>query len=148
MIPNIVHIKKEQLDASFLENLHSTTFDFYKSGDDFRVDGGYAVQEQDGNLSGYVLYREISNKVIDLAYGASDKDYKGFRSVKNLNYFIELMFQKYEVITTMVWNKNYKMLKIYMALGFDVVGTKLSHKGGLFVLLEKEVKKEIKDGCS
>lgn len=138
----ILHLQKDQLDASFLQNLHSTTFDFYKSGEDFRVDGGYISKEEDGSISGYVLYREISKGVIDLAYGAADQEHRGFKSLKNLNHFIELMFTQYEVITTMVWNKNYKMLKMYMALGFDVVGTKLSHTGGLFVLLEKVVKKE------
>lgn len=138
----IYHIQKDQLDASFLENLHSTTFDFYKSGEDFRVDGGYLSKEDDGAISGYVLYREISKGVIDLAYGAADKSHRGFLSLKNLHQFIELLFTHYEVVTTMVWNKNYKMLKMYMALGFDVVGTKLSHTGSLFVLLQKVIKKE------
>lgn len=138
----IYHIPKEQLDASFLENLHSTTFDFYKSGEDFRVDGGYLSKEENGSISGYVLYREVSKSVIDLAYGAADKSNRGFLSLKNLHQFIELLFTHYEVVTTMVWNKNYKMLKMYMALGFDVVGTKLSHTGSLFVLLQKVIKKE------
>ena len=138
----ILHIPKEELSEEFLENLHSTTFDFHKSGDDFRIDGGYLSKEEDGSISGYVLYREISKSVIDLAYGAADKSNRGFLSLKNLAHFINLMFDKYEVVTTMVWNKNYKMLKMYMALGFDVVGTKLSHTGDLFVLLEKVEKKE------
>lgn len=140
----ILHITKDQLDANFMENLHSTTFDYFKPGEDFRVDGGYVAKEEDGSLSGFVLYREISKSVIDLAYGAAERSHRGFKSLKNLKHFIELMFNQYEVITTMVWNKNYKMLKMYMALGFDVVGTKMSHNGGLIVLLEKVSLKESK----
>lgn len=137
MKPEILHITKDQLTPTFMEHLHSTTFDYFKPGEDFRVDGGYVAKEEDGSLSGYVLYREISKNAIDLAYGAVEKSHRGFKSLKNLNHFIELMSDRYEVITTMVLNKNYKMLKMYMALKFDVVGIKLSSKGGLFVLLEK-----------
>lgn len=133
----ICHISKEQLDPQFLQNLHCTTFDFHKDGEDFRVDGGYIAEETDGNISGYVLYREVSRSIIDLAYGAADKSKRGFLSVKNLAHFIELMFSKYNTITTMVWNKNHKMLKIYMALEFEIVGTKYSRNGDIFVLIEK-----------
>lgn len=133
----IRHIPKEKLDPKFMQDLHSTTFDFFKSGEDFRVDGGYIAEESDGTISGYVLYRELSNSVIDLAYGAADKSMRGFLSVKNLAHFTELMFDKYETIATMVWNKNYKMLKIYMSFGFDIVGIKHSRNGDLFVLIEK-----------
>lgn len=134
---NIIHLEKDQLDEGFLENLHSTTFDYFKSGDDFRVDGGYLAQEKDGEISGYVIYRVISKKVIDLAYGGAAPEHRGFRTLKNLSKFIKLLLSSYDLVTTMVWNKNTKMLKIYMVLGFDIVGTKLSKNGQLYVLLEK-----------
>jgi len=133
----IVSIPKDFFTEKFLENLHSTIFDFHKSGDEFRIDGGYIAKEEDGNISGYVLYREVSKNVIDLAYGGADKSYRGFKTLDNLSKFISQMLESYELITTMVWNKNTKMLKIYMSLEFDIVGTKLSKTGDMFVILEK-----------
>ena len=133
----IIHIEKEKLDEDFLQNLHSTTFDYFKPGDDFRVDGGYLAQEKDGEISGYVIYRVISKKVIDLAYGGVSPQHRGFKTLKNLSKFINTLLSSYDLITTMVLNKNTKMLKIYMVLGFDIVGTKLSKTGQLYVLLEK-----------
>ena len=133
----ILHITKDRLDAEFLENLHSTVFDFVKPGEDFRIDGCYVSKEDDDTFSGYVIYKELSSSVVELCYGAAEKTHRGFLSLKNLTHFIGLMFDKYEIITTEVSNKNYKMLRIYMALGFDVVGIRKSYTGTILVLLQK-----------
>jgi hypothetical protein len=133
----IIPIEKDQLDEAFLQNLHSTTFDYFKPGDDFKLDGGYLAQEKDGEISGYVVYRVISKKVIDLAYGGAAPEHRGFKTLKNLSKFIKSLLSSYDLVTTMVWNKNTKMLKIYMVLGFDIVGTKVSKNGSIYVLLEK-----------
>lgn len=129
--------EKELLDESFLKNLHSSTFDFIVDGDDFRIDGGYFAQEGD-SLFGYILYRELSKSNIELVYGGVDRSMRGFKTVKALSEFLEMLGEKYSKITTMVLSKNHKMLKIYMALGFDIVGTKLSNDNHILVILNKK----------
>jgi hypothetical protein len=133
----MIHLSKEQLDEAFLENLHSTTFEYFKPGDDFRVDGGYLAKEDDGKISGYILYRIISKAVVDVAYGGVDRAHRGFKTLKNMSLLIKELFSKYELITMMVMNKNTRMLKLCMELDFDIIGTKLFKNGQLYVLLEK-----------
>lgn len=133
----IMEVPKEFFTEDFLENLHSTIFDFYKAGDDFRFDGGYVARQSDGSIFGYVLYKETSKTEIELTYGGVDRAYRGFKTLGIHARFINLLLSKYSLINTMVWNKNFKMLKLYMTLNFEVVGTKLSSNNELFVILNK-----------
>jgi ribosomal protein S18 acetylase RimI-like enzyme len=128
---------KEQLDKDFMQNLHTSSFDYFVDADSFRVDAGYIAKDQE-QFFGYVLYRELSSDCVELVYGAVDRNLRGFKTFKTLYQFIKILFEKYSSITTMVWNKNHKMLKLYMALGFNITGIKMSPKNDLFVILNKE----------
>lgn len=134
-----LHATKEQLDNKFLENLHSSSFDFFVDADNFRIDAGYLAKENE-TLFGYALYRELSSDSVELVYGAVDRNLRGFKTFKTLYQFIQILLAKYSSISTMVWNNNHKMLKLYIALGFNIVGIKMSSKSELFVILNKEKK--------
>jgi hypothetical protein len=136
----ISKVAKEQLTDQFLESLHKATFDYSKEAKDFKIDGGYIGHLDDGTFVGYVLYKELSDTEVELMYGGADKSFRGFSTLKNHMKFIDFMMEKYESIMTSVWNKNHPMLKIYMALEFDVIGTKLSTDGNknVFVILNRK----------
>lgn len=132
-----VRIQKESLTDKFLEDLHVTIFGYHKPAKDFRIDGGYAAQKDDGTLFGYTLYKELSDTEVEMMYGGVDQNLRGFSTFKVYKQFLDIMFEKYSSITTSVWNKNFPMLKIYMGLEFEIVGTKLSDSNELFLTLTK-----------
>lgn len=140
------HCHRQMLSEDFLQNLHSSTFDYRVDGDDFRVDGAFFAKE-DEELFGYVLYKELSNKKIDLVYGGVSKNDRGFKTLKTYRNFLALLSEKYDWAETLVVNTNYRMLKLYMALGFDIVGTKLLYKNNkVLVVLEKNLKDILVEG--
>ena len=132
-----VRISKENLTDKFLEDLHLTIFGYRKSAKDFRIDGGYAAEKDDGTLFGYLLYKELSDSEVELMYGGIERDMRGFSTFKVYKQFLDLMFEKYSSIVTSVWNKNFPMLKIYLGLEFEVVGTKLLENNSLLLILNK-----------
>jgi hypothetical protein len=138
-----LHADKELLNKDFLKNLHGATFDYDIEGDDFRVDGGFFAEEEEGKIFGYILYREMSKSKIELVYGGVTREDREFKTLKTYRKFLSILFEKYLIIETLVMNTNYKMLKMYMALGFNIIGTKLLNKNGrILVVLEKQNKVE------
>lgn len=134
-----LHSDKELLTEDFLRNLHASTFDYIVEGDDFRVDGAFFAKEND-DLFGYILYRELSSKKVELVYGGVAIKDRGFKTLKAYRQFLLLLSEKYSHVETLVVNTNYKMLKMYMALGFNVIGTKLQYKKNkVLVVLEKDL---------
>lgn len=134
-----VHSNKELLTEDFLKNLHASTFDYIVEGNDFRIDGAFFAKEEE-DLFAYILYKELSSKKIELVYGGVSIKDRGFKTLKTYRQFLELLSKQYIYIETSVVNTNYKMLKMYMALGFNIIGTKLSHKNNkVLVVLEKDL---------
>ena len=132
-----VGMTKEDLTPKFVEDLHLTIFGTVKSSKDFRYDGGYAAQKEDGSLFGYLLFKELSDTEVELMYGGVEKDLRGFATLKVYKRFLNLMFEKYTSIVTSVWNKNLPMIKIYLALGFEIVGTKILENNNLLLIFNK-----------
>jgi hypothetical protein len=83
----------------------------------------------------------MSKSKIELVYGGVTREDRGFKTLKTYRKFLSILFEKYLIIETLVMNTNYKMLKMYMALGFNIIGTKLLNKNGrILVVLEKQNK--------
>lgn len=135
-----VHATKDLLTPDFLHNLHISTFNFNVDGDEFRIDGAFFAKEQNDDLYGYVLYKELSKSKIELVYGGVTKEERGYKTLAAYRNFLDLLFKQYSYVETSVVNTNHRMLKLYMALGFNIIGTKITHKlHRVLVVLAKEV---------
>ena len=133
-----VKLDKKDLTDKFVEDLHLTIFGYSKSAKEFKIDGGYAAQREDGSLFGYVLYKELSNCEIELMYGGVEKELRGFSTLKIYRKFLDILFEKYSSVLTSVWNKNFSMLKIYMSLEFEVIGTRFLDNNKLLLVLNRK----------
>jgi hypothetical protein len=131
------HAPKEMLTEDFLKNLHAATFNYKVDGDDFRIDGAFFAKEKE-TLFGYILYKELNKSEVELLYGGVTEVDRGYKTLKTYRNFLELLFKKYDYIETYVVNTNYKMLKLYMALEFNIVGVKQSKYSKTLVALSKK----------
>jgi hypothetical protein len=134
----LVCIPKSEVTPKFLENIYQSIFDEKLPASYFRYDLCLAVKNTEGNLVSFALVRELTSDSVELAWGGTSKDYRGFSSLKNLNLYTEECFKHYQNVSYQTWNKNHKMLKLGLGLGFDVVGCRQSGDGHIFLILNKK----------
>lgn len=133
----LVQITKEQMTSEFLENLHKNVFNHHLPATYFKYDLCLAVKNESGDLVSYALVREITGDTVELAWGGTVPELRGAASVRTLNMFVEECLKHFENVTYQTWNKNHKMLKLGLGIGFNVVGVRQSSSGEIFLILNK-----------
>lgn len=133
----LVQISKEQMTSDFLENLHQNVFDHRLPASYFRYDTCLAVKNGSEDLVSYALVREVSSDTVELAWGGTVPELRGAASVKTLTMFVDECLKHFENVTYQTWNKNHKMLKLGLGIGFNVVGCRQAVNGDIFLILNK-----------
>jgi len=134
----LVQISKDQMTSDFLENLHQCVFNYKLPSSYFRYDTCLAVKNENEELVSYALVREVSSDTVELAWGGTVPELRGFSSVKTLTMFVEECLKHFENVMYQTWNKNHKMLKLGLGIGFDVVGCRQATNGDIFLILNKK----------
>jgi hypothetical protein len=129
-------VPKNKVDRGFLEHLHLTTFGAELPHDFFRYDA-LLIAGDDTTMFSYTLVREISSETVELAWGGTSTEHRGFRSLKILSSFCEEVFKEYKYVTIQVHNKNYPMLKLALGNGFTIIGTRATESGDIYVIFNK-----------
>lgn len=133
----LVQIPKSEITKELLEGIHNSIFDFELPHTYFRYDLCLAIKNSSGDLMAYSLVREVSSDTVELAWGGTSKEFRGAASLRALNIFTEECLKHFENVTYQTWNKNHKMLKLGLGLGFDVVGCKQAPNGEVYLILNK-----------
>lgn len=134
----LVQIQKNQMTKEFLENLHTSVFDENLPGEYFKYDTCLVVKDSEGDMLSYALVRELTSDSVELAWGGTVKEHRGFKSIQTLTMFVEECLKHYKNVTYQTWNRNHKMLKLGLGLGFDVVGCRQSGDGHIFLIMNKK----------
>lgn len=133
----LVQISKEEMSSDFLENLHRCVFEAKLPNSYFRYDTCLVVKNDSGDLVSYALVREVSSDTVELAWGGTVPELRGFSSIKALTMFVDECLKHFENVTYQTWNKNHKMLKLGLGIGFNVIGCRQSSNGDIFLILNK-----------
>jgi hypothetical protein len=88
-------------------------------------------------LIGFCLARELSKTSVELAWGGTSKEHRGSATVIGLRKITEKCLEHYDSVVFQTWNKNTKMIKLGLALGYTIIGTRLTDVGDLMVLFNK-----------
>jgi hypothetical protein len=133
----VVQVPKEQMDGKFLEDLHKSIFGHELPSFYFRYDLCLIAKNEQGELVTYALLRELSCEAIEMAWGGTSNDHRGFATKTAMEKFTEKCFEFYDSVVFQTWNKNTKMIKLGLALGYTIIGTRLTDDGDLMVLFNK-----------
>lgn len=128
----IRHIPKEQITDQFLENVHKNIFNEAVPADFFKFDA-CLVAEENNELLAYILIKEITSCMVDIAWGGSFKNARGTVIKKMFNEGIGLLLKYYSTITFQTRNTNLAMIKLGLLGGFLITGTTLINENELFV---------------
>ena len=134
----LVQISRENMPGDFLENLHRSVFDAHLPANYFKYDTCWVAKNENGDLVSYALVREISSESVELAWGGTTKENRGFSSIRTLSLFVDECLKHYDNVTYQTWNKNHKMLKLGLGLGFDVTGCRQAINGDIFLILNRK----------
>lgn len=134
----VVQIPRNQMSNEFLENLHLSVFKGHLPAEYFRFDGCMVTKNKEENLVSYALYREISSETVELAWGGTTDEKRGFASKTSLEMFTNECLKHYENVTYQTHNKNIPMLKLGLALDFIVVGCRVVANNELFLILNRK----------
>jgi len=133
----VVQVPKEQMDDKFLGDLHSSIFDHALPGYYFRYDLCMIAKNEQGELVTYALVREISSDSVELAWGGTSKEHRGFASKVAMEKFTEKCLEVYGSVVFQTWNKNLKMIRLGLGLGFTIIGTRVTDDNDLMVIFSK-----------
>lgn len=133
----LVQIPKSDITPEFLENLHHSVFDNRLPASYFRYDLCLAVKNDSGDLVSYALVREVSSDTVELAWGGTVPELRGAASVRTLTMFVDECLKHFPNVMYQTWNKNHKMLKLGLGIGFNVVGCRQAVNGDIFLILNK-----------
>lgn len=133
----VVQVPKEQMDEKFLADLHKSIFDHALPGYYFRYDLCMIAKNEKGDLVTYALVREMSCESVELAWGGTSKEHRGFASKVAMEKITEKCLEVYESVVFQTWNNNLKMIRLGLGLGFTIIGTRVTDHNELMVLFSK-----------
>lgn len=121
---------------------HKISFSHERSPDVDRIDYALLVRN-DSELCCYATIIEIDKDSAYMQHGGSFPNAaKGVISVKGYFMFTNWLKERYESISTRIWNKNHAMLKLALAAGIEISGMEVVN-GMVFLncMWTREVKK-------
>jgi len=133
----IAQIPKEQLNEEFVENLYKSIFDYDRPADHFRFDLCMVAKTDKDELVGFCMAREMSKNAVELAWGGTSKEHRGASTLIGLRKITEACLEHYGSVVFHTWNRNTKMIKLGLALGYTITGTKLSDSDELMLIFNK-----------
>ena len=132
----ITHLPKEKITEQFMENIHKNVFHETVPGHFFKFDDCIIVEDQDSLLA-YILIKEITSDMVDIAWGGSFKETRGFWIKKGFQEVTDLLLKHYKTVTFQTRNTNIPMLKLGLAAGFKIMGCMVLNENELFVNFSK-----------
>lgn len=132
-------LQKSEVPAELLNYFMISCFGDTQGEDYYRYDFMYAFHDEDSKPSSFVLAREYAKDYIYLPFGGTIKGERGFTSVKNFHEMIEDLSHTYKYIGAHVRNDNYPMLKMYLAMKFEIIGTRSNPSKDVYVEFFKKV---------
>jgi hypothetical protein len=132
----ITYIPKEKITEEFMENIHKNVFRETVPGHFFKFDE-CLIAEKDNSLLGYILIKEITTQMIDIAWGGTMKETRGTWVLKAFRDSCELLLKHYKVVTFQTRNTNVPMIKLGLSAGFSIVGCVVVNNDGLFINFSK-----------
>jgi hypothetical protein len=132
----ITHLPKEKITQSFMENIHKNVFNELVPGDFFKFDECLIAEENDSLLA-YILIKEVTSDIVDIAWGGSFKETRGFWIKKAFQEGVDLLLKHYKIVTFQTRNTNLPMLKLGLSVGFKIVGCMVLNENELFVNFSK-----------
>lgn len=133
----IAQIPKDQLDEAFVENLYKSIFDYERPADHFRFDLCMVAKNEKGDLIGFCLAREMSKMAVELAWGGTSKEHRGASTLIGLKKITDACLEHYGSVVFHTWNRNTRMIKLGLALGYTIIGTKLSDLDEVMLIFNK-----------
>ena len=133
---HITHLPKEKMTEQFMENIHKNVFSENVPGHFFKFDECLIAEKED-SLLGYILIKEITTDMIDIAWGGTFKETRGIWIKKVFNDACDLLLKHYKVITFQTRNSNIPMIKLGLSIGFKIVGCVVLNENELFVNFSK-----------
>lgn len=121
----------------FASSCHELVFGEFRRADVNRFDFAI-VTKVDDRFFGYMTCKETDESTLYISYGGVFPDERGIKTLPVMKEVISRMSSEYLQIDTMVENVNVAILKLYLQLGFLVVGTS-TLKGATYLHLRKEV---------
>jgi hypothetical protein len=132
----ITHLPKEKITESFMENIHTNVFNELVPGNFFKFDE-CLIAEENESLLAYILIKEITTDMIDIAWGGSFKETRGFWIKKAFQEGTDLLLKHYKTVTFQTRNSNIPMIKLGLSAGFKIVGCVVLNENELFVNFSK-----------
>lgn len=136
-----VCLQKDEVPAPLLQDCFHAVFgeEMPLDASFYKYDFIYIRHDADSNPIGFIMCKEVSKDQISLEYGGIKKEDRGFASMRNLHMVIEKLCENYKYVTAQAENKNFPMLKIYLAMGFKIMGVRTNPFGKVFVEFLKEI---------
>jgi hypothetical protein len=132
-------LQKSEVPKELLDYFMLSCFGGTQGEDYYRYDFMYAFHDEESMPSSFVLAQEYAKDYIWLPFGGTIPSARGFTSVKNFHEMIEDLSHTYKHIGAQVRNDNYPMLKMYLAMKFEVIGTRRNPEGQIFLEFYKKV---------
>lgn len=132
------HISKDQIQGKFIEDLHESIFNEKLPSDYFRYDSCLIAQDDNDNIVSYVLIREITSEMIELAWGGTSKDFRGVSSKIAMQLFTDECLKYYPAVMFQTWNKNIPMIRLGLLNGYIITGTRTSLINEMFLIFTKK----------
>ena len=133
----VVQILKSQMDTKFLEDLHTSVFQDCIPGDFFRYDLCLVAKDEKDNLISYALVREISSETVELAWGGTTQEHRGFISNKVFKAFTDKCLEHFLFVTFQTRTKNTPMIRLGLAHDYFITGTRIASDNELYVIFTK-----------
>jgi RimJ/RimL family protein N-acetyltransferase len=120
--------------AQLSEDAHKVVFGKMRPAEIDRIDYALLVK-CDGEMCGYMTVRELDNESAYWQFGGAFPGTRdSAKSVYAYREFVKFAEIQYKRVTTLVENSNIAYLKLAMASGFRIIGTRF-FKGTLLVEL-------------
>ena len=128
----ITHLPKEKITPSFIQNIHTNVFNEVVPGDFFKFDE-CLIAEDNQSLLAYILIKETTSDTVEITWGGSFKETRGFWIKKVFQEGIDLLLEHYKTVTFQTRNTNIPMIKLGLSVGFKIVGCIVLNENELFV---------------
>lgn len=132
----LTHLPKEKMTEQFMENIHKNVFDETVPSHFFKFDE-CLIAENNDYLLGYILIKEVTTDMIELAWGGTFKNTRGFWVKKAFKNSCDLLLQHYKIITFQTKNNNLSMIKLGLNIGFKIVGCTVVNGNEIFINFSK-----------
>ena len=139
----VVKLPKEEFDL-IVKDVHTAVFADTLDVNYFRYDFAMATIHKEKLIS-YVLCTERSNEVIELSFGGTVPDERGFKSVESFHMFLRELSHEYSHAVFQVRNDNLPMLKLALHMGFIISGVNNNVYGKTFVVFNYNLKEGVEN---